>query len=92
MEQLNHLIFIWINATPASPQVMIKFATFMANDMIMIVPLLIIGLWLWGEREQITSQRTLVSKTVIGMFRHGNGQNPVDFIPPCTSFCRRFRL
>lgn len=67
MEQLNHLIFIWINATPASSPALIHFATFMANDMIMIVPLLIIGLWLWGHREHIVFQRTLVSKTVIAL-------------------------
>ena len=67
MEQLNHLLFTWINATPASPPAMIKFATFMANDMIMIVPMLIIGLWLWGHREHIVFQRTLVTKTVIAL-------------------------
>lgn len=67
MEQLNHLLFLWINATPASPPALIKFATFMANDMIMIVPMLIISLWLWGHREQIVFQRTLVTKTVIAL-------------------------
>jgi undecaprenyl-diphosphatase len=67
MEQLNHLLFTWINATPDSPPALIKFATFMANDMIMIVPLLIIGLWLWGHREHIVFQRTLVTKTVIAL-------------------------
>ncbi len=28
MEQLNHVLFAWINATPASPEWMIDFATF----------------------------------------------------------------
>ena len=46
MEQLNHLIFLWINATPDSPKALIQLATFLANDLIMIVPLMIIGLWL----------------------------------------------
>ena len=49
MEQLNHLLFLWINATPASPEALIKLAIFLADDLIMIVPLLIIGLWLWCE-------------------------------------------
>ena len=48
MEQLNHVLFAWINATPASPEWMIDFATFLARDLIIIVPLLIVGLWLWG--------------------------------------------
>lgn len=38
MEQLNHLVFLWINATPASPKALIHLATFLANDLIMIVP------------------------------------------------------
>jgi len=63
MEQLNHLVFLWINATPASPKALIKLATFLANDLIIIVPLLIVGLWLWGQRENIGKQRELVSKT-----------------------------
>lgn len=67
MEQLNHLLFTWINATPASPTALIKFAIFIANDVIMIVPLLIIGLWLWGNHEHIASQRALVAKTVIAL-------------------------
>ncbi|MGG8469016.1 undecaprenyl-diphosphate phosphatase [Rahnella sp. PAMC25617] len=67
MEQLNHLVFLWINATPASPEMLIKFASFLANDLIIIVPLLIVGLWLWGQRENIGQQRVLVSKTAIAL-------------------------
>ncbi|PKE31057.1 undecaprenyl-diphosphate phosphatase [Rahnella sp. AA] len=67
MEQLNHLVFLWINATPASPKALIKLATFLANDLIIIVPLLIVGLWLWGQRENISKQRELVSKTTIAL-------------------------
>ncbi|MEE8728847.1 MAG: undecaprenyl-diphosphate phosphatase [Rahnella inusitata] len=67
MEQLNHLLFLWINATPASPEALIKLAIFLADDLIMIVPVLIIGLWLWGHREHISQQRELVSKTAIAL-------------------------
>ncbi|MFU2317699.1 undecaprenyl-diphosphate phosphatase [Rahnella sp. PCH160] len=67
MEQLNHLVFLWINATPDSPHALISLATFLANDLIIIVPLLIVGLWLWGQREQISQQRELVSKTTIAL-------------------------
>ena len=67
MEQLNHLLFLWINATPASPEALIKLALFLADDLIMIVPILIIGLWLWGHREHISHQRELVSKTAIAL-------------------------
>lgn len=67
MEQLNYLLFSWINATPESPQTLVNFAILMANDLIMVVPMLIIGMWLWGHHEQISSQRVLVAKTVIAL-------------------------
>lgn len=67
MEQLNHFLFAWINATPASPEWMIDFATFLARDLIIIVPLLIVGLWLWGPQSQLVSQRQVVAKTTIAL-------------------------
>lgn len=67
MEQLNHLLFNWINATPQSPQWMLELATFVARDLIAIVPTLIVFLWFWGNKERMTSQRQLVSKTAIAL-------------------------
>lgn len=49
MEQLNYLLFAWIDATPASPEWLIDLATFIARDLIVIIPLLIVGLWFWGR-------------------------------------------
>ncbi|KGD73515.1 UDP pyrophosphate phosphatase [Tatumella morbirosei] len=63
MENLNHILFLWINATPDSPHAFIELALFFAKDLIAIVPLLIIALWLWGPDSQVTSQRVLVLKT-----------------------------
>lgn len=63
MEEINRTLFLWINATPNSPEWLLSLATFIARDLIAIVPLLIVMLWLWGPREQVTSQRTLVLKT-----------------------------
>ncbi len=34
METLNRALFLWINATPASPQWLISLATFLAKDLI----------------------------------------------------------
>lgn len=67
MEQLNYLLFAWINATPASPQWSIDLATFIARDLIAIIPLLIVGLWFWGARSQLTAQREVVAKTTIAL-------------------------
>ncbi|WP_025119324.1 MULTISPECIES: undecaprenyl-diphosphate phosphatase [unclassified Serratia (in: enterobacteria)] len=67
MEQLNYLLFAWINATPASPEWLIDLATFIARDLIAIIPLLIVGLWLWGAHSQLTAQREVVAKTTIAL-------------------------
>lgn len=67
MEQLNHQLFTWINATPNSPKWLLDFALFLAKDMILIVPVLIVGLYLWGQNDNIASQRRLVSKVGIAL-------------------------
>ncbi|WP_337024169.1 MULTISPECIES: undecaprenyl-diphosphate phosphatase [unclassified Pantoea] len=67
MEALNHSLFLWINATTDSPPWLINLATFIAKDVIAIVPLLIVALWFWGPREQVQSQRALVLKTGIAL-------------------------
>lgn len=63
MEEINRSFFLWINANGDSPGWLIALATFIARDVIAIVPLMIVVLWLWGPRSQLTSQRVLVVKT-----------------------------
>lgn len=67
MEMLNQSLFLWLNATPASPHWLLALATFLARDLIAIVPLLIVALWLWGPRGRVNSQRVLVLKTGIAL-------------------------
>lgn len=67
MEQLNHFLFAWINATPASPEWMIDFATFFgarsdhhraAADRRPVAV---------GPQSQLASQRQVVAKTTIAL-------------------------
>lgn len=67
MEELNRALFLWINATPTSPDWLISLATFFARDLIAIVPLLVVAMWLWGPERQVGSQRKLVIKTGIAL-------------------------
>ncbi|WP_173636152.1 undecaprenyl-diphosphate phosphatase [Paramixta manurensis] len=67
MEELNRSLFLWINATPHSPEWALEMATFIAKDLIAIVPMLIVALWLWGPRDRVGSQRALVLKTGIAL-------------------------
>ncbi|CDG48037.1 undecaprenyl-diphosphate phosphatase [Serratia symbiotica] len=67
MDQLNYLLFAWINASPASSKWLLDVATFLARDAIALVPLLLVGLWLWGPQSQLISQREVVAKTTIAL-------------------------
>ena len=67
LENLNYQLFYLINATPASPEWSIDFATFLAKDLISIVPALAAILWLWGPRSQVKAQRQLVIKVAMAL-------------------------
>lgn len=67
METFNRTVFILINATPNSTQWLLNFALFAAKDLIFIVPTLSIVLWLWGRKNRIEQQRTLILKTNVAL-------------------------
>lgn len=67
LENLNYSLFYWINATPASPQWAIVLATFIAKDMILLVPALAAAMWLWGPRRQVDARRHLVLKMAMAI-------------------------
>ncbi|WP_407732414.1 undecaprenyl-diphosphate phosphatase [Pseudocitrobacter faecalis] len=67
LETLNHQLFALLNATPASAQWLISLATFIARDLISIVPFLATALWLWGPKQQVCAQRQLVVKTALAI-------------------------
>lgn len=67
MEEINRSLFLWLNAAGDAPDWSITLATFIARDVIFIVPLLIAALWLWGPHSQLASQRVLVVKTAIAL-------------------------
>ncbi|WP_438918051.1 undecaprenyl-diphosphate phosphatase [Kosakonia cowanii] len=67
LESLNHTLFYWINATPDSPAWLLTVAHVVAKDLINIVPLLAVGLWLWGPRSQVSAQRQLVIKVAMAI-------------------------
>lgn len=98
LENLNYQLFYLINATPASPEWMIDFATFLAKDLISIVPVLAAILWLWGPRSQVKAQRQLVIKVAMALgvsvlvsyilghaFPHDRPLSITLAIPSCTT-------
>ena len=62
LENINYALFALFNATPSSSWWAIEVATFIAKDLIIIVPLLVVALWLWGP-----NQRQLVFKVMLAL-------------------------
>ncbi len=65
LEQLNHNLFAFINATPDSPPATISLAIFIAKYCVFIYPAVLAICWLWGDDKAIASQRIVVSKSAI---------------------------
>lgn len=53
MESLNYELFLKINATPASPEWLLSLARFFAQDLIVIVPALIVMMWFWSDKRKL---------------------------------------
>jgi len=51
LETLNRAIFLKINAGTGTPPWLIDAASFIADDFIYLIPVLLAGMWLWGKRE-----------------------------------------
>ena len=47
LENINYSLFALLNATPASPWWAIEIATFIAKDLIIMVPLLVLAFMFW---------------------------------------------
>ncbi|MDR9890563.1 undecaprenyl-diphosphate phosphatase [Pseudenterobacter timonensis] len=67
LENLNYGLFYLINANADSPAWMLTLATVIAKDLINIVPALVVVLWLWGPRGQVSAQRQLVIKVAMAL-------------------------
>lgn len=63
LENLNTSLFLAINATPMTPMWLRALATFIAKDLILIVPLMGAFFWLWGNPER----RVLVIKVALAI-------------------------
>ena len=48
-ETLNRTLFLQINGGDGSPAWLIQVATGIADDLIYLIPLLLLGMWLWGD-------------------------------------------
>ncbi|EQB99653.1 undecaprenyl-diphosphate phosphatase [Photorhabdus temperata] len=65
LEQINHNLFTFFNATPESSPVMIAMAIFIAKYLVLIFPLILAGFWFWGSERALPRHRIIVSKTAM---------------------------
>ncbi|KMW71439.1 UDP pyrophosphate phosphatase [Photorhabdus luminescens subsp. luminescens] len=65
LEQINHDLFTFFNATPESSPAMIAMAVFIAKYLVLIFPLTLVSFWFWGSERTLPYHRVIVSKTTI---------------------------
>ncbi len=68
LESLNRAFFLKINAGPAVPAWIVDGATLIANYLIYMIPILLLGMWLWGDepRRSLALKACLVSLLAVG--------------------------
>ncbi len=69
IEAFNRSLFLHINAGDGTPAWLIQIATIMAKDLIDLVPLLLLGMWLWGDnaRRNMAIKACLVALLALGI-------------------------
>ena len=64
-------LFELLNAPPDASPATISVAVFIAEQLIVVVPLLLAGLWLWGD---LAKKRAVVAATLAGLLALGIAQ------------------
>ena len=69
LEALNAATFLRVNADLNTPHWQIGAATFLADALIYLIPLVLIGMWCWGARLQrnLALKACLVALVALGM-------------------------
>jgi undecaprenyl-diphosphatase len=65
MEELNHALFLVINAGPQSPPWLLQLAHFFAVELINLTPFILAALWLWGARDDRETALTVLLSVAI---------------------------
>lgn len=67
LEQLNQIIFLRLNASPDTGSGMLSIAMPVANDLIYAIPLVLIALWLWGDKRERSIALKVVAVTFVAL-------------------------
>ena len=52
LESFNRTLFLIWNADPSTAAWKLRFAESVANDLIFLIPLILVAMWCWGGKEQ----------------------------------------
>ena len=69
IETLNRILFLHINGGGGTPPWLIQIAIGIADDLIYLIPLLLLGMWLWGDQRRRGSalKACLIAMLGVGM-------------------------
>ena len=65
MEEINHALFLAINAGPHPSPWLLSLARVVAVDLINLTPLILVALWLWGARDDRETALTVLLGVVL---------------------------
>ena len=68
VEIWNQAVFVALNARPGTAHWVLATAEAIANDLIYLVPLVLVAMWLWGDRRQraVALEACIVSGLALG--------------------------
>jgi undecaprenyl-diphosphatase len=67
LESINQACFLFINATPASAALMLNLAIFFAKYLILLIPVLLLAMWLWGDAAQRERALKVLSSVALAL-------------------------
>ncbi|HEY9321173.1 MAG TPA: phosphatase PAP2 family protein [Achromobacter sp.] len=68
LESLNQSLFLLINADPSTPAWRIHAAMLVANPLILLVPVALAALWLWGGEAQRSLALKVLASIAVALF------------------------
>lgn len=68
LESFNQSLFLLINADPATPAWRIHAAMLVANQLILLVPVALAALWLWGGEAQRSLALKVFASIAVALF------------------------
>ena len=68
LETLNRALFLMINAGPDTPRALLTLAEVVADDLIFLIPVMLLALWLWGSSRHRQMALLACSSALVALF------------------------